>query len=278
VTQEVFINDLLEFSGMQDCKPCGTPVAPGTKLVRTPPGVVDEEARSFPYASVVGSLLWLARTSRPDILYATCQLAAHMANPSMAHVQATKRVLRYLKGTKGLPLVLHHRDELVLRAFADADYGGEPEESETPLRSLTGIVAYIVGIGPIFCQSSLQSTVARSTCEAEYVALGSAAQQCLGFRQLLDEIGFTQADPTVIYNDNAAAIYTTRSRIVGSKLRHIKINFHFIRDAVRNNFIDVQYCATEKMVADILTKALPAKRFLEIRDRLMNGLVDDKVL
>jgi hypothetical protein len=105
-------------------------------------------------------------------------------NPNMTHVTAVRRVLSYIKKTKDLKITLRRGDNLILRAFVDADYAGELELNDHPLRSLTGMMAYIYGIGPIYCQSSLQSTVARSTAEAEYRATATEYIFCIGFRQL----------------------------------------------------------------------------------------------
>jgi hypothetical protein len=272
LSQATTITNMLEKYGMKDCNPQWTPAAPGSKLEKSLPDTVDPEAKDFPYREAVGSLLWLARTSRPDILYAVNQLGAHAMNPNLSHVTAVRRVLRYLKGTKELKMTLRRGDNLILRAFVDADYAGEPELNDHPMRSLTGMVAYIHGIGPIYCQSSLQSTIARSTAEAEYRATATAGMFCSGFRQLLGELGFPQEGPTIIHNDNAACLAMVKNKSSGSNTRHIKLQFHFIRELVSEGEIRVDYCPTDRMIADIMTKALPKPKFEELRNVLMNQL------
>jgi hypothetical protein len=272
LSQATTINDLLEKFGMRDCSPQWTPAAPGTKLIKTPDGIEDPEARGFPYREAVGSLLWLARTSRPDILYAVNQLGAHAINPNSSHVTAVRRVLRYLKGTKDLKMTLKKADNIILRAFVDADYAGEPEENDHPMRSLTGMIAYIHGVGPIYSQSSLQSTISRSTAEAEYRATATAGMFCSGFRQLLGELGFPQEAPSIIYNDNAACLIMAKNKSSGSNTRHVRLQYHFIRELVSEGEVKVEYCPTDRMIADIMTKALPKPRFEELRNVLMNNL------
>jgi len=158
--------------------------------------------------STIGSLLWLARTSRIDILYAVNVACAHTHAPF---------VLRRSTQQHG---------QIILKACADADFAGEPEENDGAMKSTTGIIAYIHGVGPFFGQAKLQDTISRSTAEAEYKAVGAAGQFCMSIRQLLEEIGLKQIEPTMIYNDNNACISTATTKVSSSKLRHVKINFH----------------------------------------------------
>jgi hypothetical protein len=271
ITQRAYIESLLKDFGMLDCSPVDTPAIANTKLcANLDPELADKSG--FNYRGVVGSLLWLARLSRPDILYAVNQLGAHAQFPISDHVQAAKRVLRYLKGTMDLGITLHRAAAFELAANVDADFAGEPEDSTTPARSLTGMVAYVRGVGPIYAHSSIQSTIAKSTAEAEYKAITTGAQFCSGLRQLLEELGFEQRSPTVIKNDNEAAIVSTRNRTCGSKLRHVKINFHYVKELVKTGEVTVTHCPTQRMVADIFTKALARQRFQELRDQLLHGL------
>lgn len=229
---------------------------------------MDHHADTFPHRQCVGGLLRLARTSRPDILYAVNQLGAHVANPNMTHVVAAKRVLRYLQGTKYMPLRFHKGvpGEFILQCYIDADWAGEPEQNDSPMRSLTSNFTYIHGVGPIYWGSSLQSTIARSTAEAQYKAIGSGGQIVSGFREFLFDIDFEQNSPTTIYNDNQASNAMVKAKVIGSTTRHIKIQY--IRELVKNEEITVKYCPTEDMVADIFTKAEP--RFVVLRDKMMN--------
>jgi hypothetical protein len=274
ITQKTYIDTLLAEFGMTDCKPARTPVAPGTKLLKTPEGTIDKEAQAFPYRKAVGAALWPARTAHPELLYAVNQCGAHTNNPNIAHVTAIKRVLRYLKGTSDLGVTFRRNPsgEFILKGFADADYAGEPEENDHPMRSTSAFVAYIHGVGPIFSKSALQSTVARSTAEAEYKSASIVGQFCSGFRNFLEELGLEQQEPTDIKGDNQAALAMLKSKLSGSKSRHVKVDFHYIKELVQQKQVRFEYCPTNDMVADIFTKALPIVQFLYLRDILLNKL------
>jgi hypothetical protein len=270
ISQPAYINNLLEQFGMAEAKPCSTPADPGSKLIRAE--VQEAAVKDFDMPGLIGSLLWLARTSRPDILYATVQLCSHTRTWNSSHVTAGKRVLRYLSGTKDMELVIRRNPtgEVELEQYADADFAGEPEENgETAMRSMNGALTYIRNVGLVLAQCSLQSTVSRSTAEAEYKSLSAAGATAMSFRQLLEELGFKQSSPTQLHNDNAAAIAIANQRSCGSKMRHIKIAFHHVKELVREKHLTVQYCPTERMIADILTKALPLPQFAALRAVLM---------
>jgi hypothetical protein len=274
ITQEKFITNLLEQFNMTDCKPTSPPVAPGTKLNKSQEGEIDHEALNFPYREAVGSLLWLARTSRPDILYAVIEVSKFCANPNLVHVTAVKRILRYLKGTKSLGITLHQGNgsDLSFKVYVDADHAGEPEVNDGAMKSVSGIIAYIPSVGPFYSETSLQPTISKSTFESEYKATGKAGQIAVGFRQLLNEIGFNLGTPTTIYNDNNACVVSLRNKLSGSSTRHIKIQFHYIKELIADKEVIVEYCPTERMVADILTKALPRVKFEYLRHFLLNGM------
>jgi hypothetical protein len=104
--------------------------------------------------------------------------------------------------------------------------------------------------------SKCQATVALSTAEAEYMAATQAVKEVLWLKQLLNEIGFTQSQPVLIHSDNQGSIALTKNPAYHSRTKHIDIRHHFIRDAVEVGAVELQYCATDDMVADVLTKAL----------------------
>jgi hypothetical protein len=180
--------------------------------------------------------------------------------------------MRYCKGTIDEPLVLHRGDKIELTCYSDSDFAGEPEESDNPLRSLSGLVVGLKGIGFIYAQSSLQSTVSRSTAEAEYRAGGGACQVILGIRNQLEELGFKQEQATVIQGDNEACIKMFKSAVSGAQLRHIKIDHHFVRDHVQNGDIKMVHVSTHNMVADIMTKALTREIFNQHADTIRRCL------
>lgn len=274
ISMKKYIDEMLAEFGMTDCKPVKTPVAPGTKLVKTPDGEHDTAAHAFPYRSAVGGVLWPARTARPEILYSVNQCGAHSHNPGPSHVAAVKRVLRYLKGTSEMGITFRRNPtgEFRLKAFADADYAGEPEENDHPMRSLSGMIAYIHGVGPVYSKSKMQKTVARSTAESEYKSASVAAQIVSGLRNFLEGFGLKQVDATPIGGDNQAALAQLKNRLAGSKSRHVKVDFHYVKELVQQKEVEFYYTPTEEMVADIMTKALPIVQFEYLRDVLLNKM------
>jgi hypothetical protein len=273
VSQEQYIMNLLQRFDMVDCKPATTPAVPNSKLIKTPDTDRDYEALKFPYREAVGSLLWAARTSRPDILYAVGKVSSHCNNPSLAHVNAVKHILRYLKGTATIGLTYHRAADLTLEAMCDADWAGEPAENDNAMKSTSGIVIYLRGVGVIYCESTLQTTIAGSTAEAEYRCLGSGGKLVEGFRNLFEELQFPQLEPTVIHEDNEACITMSNANFISSKMRHIQLNHHYIRELIKiKKVVTLTSCKSEDMVADIMTKSLVPVTFLKLRERLLNGI------
>ena len=272
ISQEQQIRKVLEQFNMSDCKPASTPAEPNSKLIKSVDGEKDYDAAKFPYREAIGALLWIARTCRPDILYAVNKLGSHCNNPNTSHVTAAKRVFRYLQGTPTLGITYRRADNLVLEAMSDADWAGEPQENEKPMRSTNGIIIYLKGIGPINWVSSLQTTISQSTAEAEYKCIGAADKLVMGERNLLSELKFPQLKPTTIYEDNDACIAMAKANFTSSKMRHLQINHHYIKEIVASKNVLPVYCSTENMVADIMTKALPKAAFVKLRYILLNGL------
>jgi hypothetical protein len=282
LTHAAYITNMLVHFKMQDCNSCQTPAAPGSKLQKSGQGVEPElpidpktlaSAEAFypHYRSAVGALLWLARTTKPEILYAVNQCAAHCSAPDHTHVIAVKRIMRYCKGTIDEPLILRRGNKIELTCFTDSDFAGEPEHSDKPLRSLSGMIVGLTGIGFIYAQSSLQTTVSRSTAEAEYRAGGVACQFIVGLRNQLEELGFKQPEPTIIQGDNEACIKMFKSEVSGSALKHIKIDHHFVRAHVKEREIKLVYVPTLQMVADIMTKALTKPLFIQHKSVIREG-------
>jgi hypothetical protein len=180
VSMKNYILSTLEEFRMLDCNPHKTPAEPKTKLAKPREGSYDIEAQSFPFRALLGSLLWIARTGRPDITYAVNQLQQFGSNYDTSHVIAAKRVLRYLKGSIDLRLTFRRGNGFTLAAYADSDFGSEPEGNDMPMRSISGLVAYIHGVGPIFSSAILEKTISLSTAEAEYKCVSKAAQFCSG--------------------------------------------------------------------------------------------------
>jgi hypothetical protein len=266
------IKDMIDEFGMTSCTTSSTPAAPHTKLIKSKI-IISDGSENFPYRTAVGELLWFARTGRPDILYAVNQLTKFCHSWDASHVTAAKRVIRYLKGTIDLKLTFKRGTSLECIVFADADFAGEPEENTLPMCSLSGCIAYMKGIGPIFSSVNLEKTISLSTAEAEYKTIGRGGKIAMITRQFLNEIGFPQNLPTTIFNDNQAAIAISKKPYCTSATRHMKIKYHYIRELIKDGSINVEFLPTTEMVADIMTKALDKGPFEKFRDFLL-GIKD----
>ena len=188
ITQKAYVEKMLQRFGMEECKPVSTP-AEGN-LARSKEAGPDRE-----YMSMIGSLLYAAMVSRPDIAYAVQALGRHLQGTTDEHFVAAKRVLRYLKGTKELGLkyggITAGRPTVV--GYADADWASDKETR----RSVTGYLFTLNG-GAISWASKLQPTVALSSSESEYMAACYAAQEAIHLRRLMGSLGFAQEEPTII--------------------------------------------------------------------------------
>ena len=249
IAQPAYIKKLLEKQGLGDSKPVGTPVDPGSHLLKA---TEDEEAVDQQlYQSLVGSLMYLSVCTRPDIAYAVSTLARFSNKPNRSHWTAAKRVLRYLRGTDDYGIAFTKSDSGECMGYSDADWAGDQEDR----RSTSGYLFLMTG-GPVSWKSRKQESVALSTAEAEYIALSSAAQETVWLRRLITELGSELEGPTTLMEDNQSAIAMAKNPQFHGRAKHIDIRHHFIREKVNGGDIKLIYCPTGDMIADMLTKGL----------------------
>ena len=248
IHQAGYIDQLLAWAGMTDCKPAKTPGDPKVKMKKAV--LPADENTDFPYRETVGKLMYAMVCSRPDIAYMVSTVARFVSKPAEEHVVAVKRILRYLKGTKDLKLV-YAGSLLRMDSFVDADYAAD-EESR---RSVAGKV-HLVNNGPVAWSSRLMQTVALSTTEAEYMAVTDAVKDVVWLRQLLNEIYCRQKDPTPVWCDNQSAIALVRSDQFRNRTKHIGVRFHYIRQQEKRRVIHVRFIRTDEQPADMMTKSL----------------------
>ena len=217
------------------------------------------------YQSAVGSLLYLSLATRPDITVAVSNVAKFCAKPSKQHWTAVKRIFRYSKGTQHYGLLYKKGNSDNCSGFSDADWGGDLDDQ----KSTSGYV-FQIGETAITWRSKKQTCVALSTAEAEYVALSSTAQESLWLQQLLVDLTKEPTKSVVIYEDNQSAIIMAKDPQFHGRSKHIDIKYHFIRERVTNRSLELKYCKSANMVADIMTKGLTGERFEKLRK--MTGL------
>ena len=244
MSQTRYIDAILQRFGMSDCKPASTPIDPGSTLDSEN---TNEQTTSFPYRQAVGSLVYLAYLTRPDICWALSKLSQYFDKPSTIHVSSVKRVFRYLKGTRDYKLVFKPTIQPLI-GYSDSDWAGDHSDR----RSTSGYL-FTFGSAPISWKSRKQPTVALSSCEAEYMALTEATKEALFLQSLCTSIGMTQGE-TLIRCDNQGAIALTReSPKQHQRTKHIDVRYHFLRSETRVCF---DYVPTKDNLADIFTKPL----------------------
>ena len=215
------------------------------------------------YRQLVGSLLYLTHT-RPDIAFAVGLVSRFSQDPHESHWKATKRILRYIKGTVRFGIqYTAGTPELV--GFTDSDWAGSVDDR----KSTSGFV-YHFGSAPIAWSCKKQSAIALSSAEVEYRVAILSSQEVLWLQQLLMEFGFPQEHPTTLWCDNQSAIHISRNPIEHQRTKHIEIHMHFIRQLIQDGVLSLEYMPTEAQVADIFTKPLASPRFLQLR--LMLGV------
>ncbi len=255
VSQDLYLRNMLEKFGMGECKPIGTPL--DTNVSFEPLHDNEDVHEKERYQSAIGSLLYASMGTRPDISQAVGALSQFVSRPGVQHWRGVQRVFRYLKGTLGHGLLYSGNGKLV--GWSDADWAGE----RSTRKSTSGFV-FTIGGGAVSWSSKRQPVVALSTTEAEYMALCEACKERMWLVQMLSDLGLSAFDSGVLFEDNQGAIALAKNPVEHQRMKHIDIRFHFIREKVVNQEVEIVYCPTTEMVADMLTKPLPLKKFKDM--------------
>ena len=206
IHQTAFIQKLLQAFNMEECQTVTEPSQDNVKLSRQDP--VSQKMKNRPYRSLVGALLYTLG-SRPDVAAAVRTVSQYMSQPADSHWFAAKRILRYLAGTMEKGVTYTRQEKYDLTAYTDSDWGSDVDDR----RSVTGYVVYAQG-GPITWKSKKQPTVARSACEAEYVALAETISELLWMKMTLTKLGVPMDGPMKVYIDIKSS-----SKEIGSESR-----------------------------------------------------------
>lgn len=247
ISQKKYVLDLLQEFGMMQATPLKLPME--THIKRTP-----DKGDLLPdptqYQKLLGKLIYLTIT-RPDLSFPVHNLAQFMQKPTTVHMQAAKRVLRYLLNNPGQGILLASNSAAQLTAYCDIDWASCP----TSRKSTTGYCV-LFGSSPISWKTEKQSIVARSTAEAEYRAMALTCCEVTWLSSLLKDIGLTNLPPTVMKSDNQAALSIAANPVLHERTKHIELDCHFIRDKIVEGSIVTEYVPSSHQLADILTKPL----------------------
>ncbi|XP_073152743.1 secreted RxLR effector protein 161-like [Henckelia pumila] len=239
ISQEGYINKVVNVFDMKDAKGVNTPIGAHFKL-RSLKGEKSESdanhMKSVPYSNAVGSIMYSMVSTRPDIAYGLGLISRFMSNPSEEHWRAVKWLLRYLKETTRLNLIYSgiKQSTCGVIGYCDSDYAADLDKR----RSLTGYI-FTVGGNVVSWKSSLQHVVALSTTEAEYISLTEAVKEALWIKGFVTEMGQEQHS-TTIFSDSQSAIHLSKNTMFHERTKHIDVRLHFVRDIISRKLIQVK--------------------------------------
>ncbi|GJS57578.1 retrovirus-related pol polyprotein from transposon TNT 1-94 [Tanacetum coccineum] len=258
INQSKYANEILKKFDLHKSDPVDTPMVERTKLDEDLSGIPVDQTQ---YRSMIGSLMYLT-ASRPDLVFAVCMCARYQSKPTKKHLEAVKRVFRYLQGTINMGLWYPKDTAMALTAYADADHAG----CQDTRRSTSGSAQFL-GDKLVSWSSKKQTSTSISSTEAEYIAMSGCCAQILWMRSQLSDYGFAY-NHIPLYCDNKSAIALCCNNVQHSRSKHIDIRHHFIREQVEKGVVELYFVRTEYQLADIFTKALPRERFEFILPRL----------
>ncbi len=268
--QELYVSKALAKFGLSQCKTAPTPgMQSSSNPVGDREGVAAQPTDLKLYQEKVGTLLYAAISTRPDIAFAVNKLTQRMQAPTVADAKACDRVFRYLAGTSSLGLLFGrniHANGVSISAYADADWGSD----HTDRRSITGWIAMING-DPVSWASKKQRVVSQSSCEAELYAEVAAINELKWLDGFLQEIGqrSDRDDAPTVYGDNQSTQELSKNGIKSERTKHIDIKYHFVTDEVTSGKIQLKWIPTTQQLADVLTKSLGGNQHKQMIGKFM---------
>jgi hypothetical protein len=279
LTQPQLIKSILADLGLQE----------GSKSRKTPANsstILQEHRNSDPhneswhYRGVIGKLNFLEKSTRPDIAYAVHQCARFSEHPKVEHTKAVKAIGRYLMQSQDRGLIFKPQDKAI-ECFADADFAGSwcpenAERDESTARSRTGYLLKYANC-PIVWASKMQTEVALSSTESEYIALSQSLREVIPMIEFIKElttagIKFNIGVPVTkctVFEDNNGALEMAQTPKMRPRTKHINIKYHHFRSAVQRGDIEIEKIHTSEQEADIFTKPLDEKTFIYLRHKFM---------
>jgi transposase InsO family protein len=265
IVQQAYTETVIARFGQANAKPSLTPIDTSLHLTKADGATADEDKKAMknkPYRSLVGSLMYLAIGTRPDIAVAVAKLSRFLENPGPLHWAAGIKVVRYLLKTKDIGITYDGTKGTQLLAYSDADWAGDRDDR----RSVSGTILLMCG-APVVWRASFQKTVALSSTEAEYMALSDCIKECVWMRLLLKGLDQEQSGPTVVYEDNQGTMALAKNVGYQARTKHIDIRYHFIREKLVSRAVELVYVESKNQAADFLTKALSSKTLRYLMDR-----------
>lgn len=264
---------MLSRFGFETCRPVSTPMR---QLEVTSRGRKEREETDYTlaesgkgqipnrlYREAIGSLLYLANATRPDISYAVNVLSRHQVNPTVQEWNMVKRVFQYLSGTRNHELIYNRTDEGLI-AYSDASLADCKNSLTT-----CGYVIRLFG-NTVAWRTHKQQSVALSTCQSEYVAMSETCQESMSLHNSVAIMLERNLYPLTLYCDNMAAISCAKVN-GGNRLRHmVERREHYVKECVNKNYIKIEWVNSKSQLADIFTKALPKQLHNDLLKYIFN--------
>ena len=260
LNQHKYTQDLIALVGLQDTSSMDTPMEVNMKYRQEEGDLLFDPTM---YRQLVGSLNYLTIT-RPDISFAVQQVSQFMKAPRHLHFVASRRIIRYLRGSSRRGLFFPHGTSLRLVAYSDVDWVGCPDTR----RSVTGWRMFL-GDSLISWKSKKHDRVSKSSTEFEYRAISAACSEILWLRGLLAEIGCVQSEPTPLHADNTSAIQIAANPLFHERTKHIEVDCHSTQEVLDNRIISLPHISTDLYIADVFTKAMTRQRHQFLVGKLM---------
>jgi histone deacetylase 1/2 len=238
---------------MSGCKPVSTPLSTSEKLSAFE-GTLLGPNDATRYRSIVGALQYLTLT-RPDIAFSVNKVCQFLHAPTEIHWAAVKRILRYLRQDTKIGLKIQKCNSMLLSAFSDADWAGSVDDR----RSTSGFAVFL-GSNLVSWSARKQATVSRSSTEAEYKAVANATAEIMWIQTLLKELGIFSPRMARLWCDNMGAKYLSANPVFHARTKHIEVDFHFVRERVMSNQLQIDFVPTGDQIADGFTKALAVRQ------------------
>jgi hypothetical protein len=252
ISQEKYLREMLKRFQMEDSKPVGTPMVTGCKLSKDDDSPdVDQSS----YMSMIGSLMYIT-TSCPEIMHAIGMVGRYQFAPKQSHLLAIKRIFRYLKETMNYGLWYPKNQNFQLLVYSDVDWANCVDE-----RKSTSGGAFFLEDSLVAWLSKKQGSIYLSTTEAKYIVVATCCTQVLWMIHTLVDLEVKYVAPIPIHCDNTSDIIVSQNLVFHSNTKHIPIKYHFLREQVTNQIVQVHYFPTIEQIADIFSKPLAKTPF-----------------
>ncbi|KAI9187464.1 hypothetical protein LWI28_028427 [Acer negundo] len=212
LSQKEYLDKVIKRFGMVDAKPVSVPLSAHFKLSAEMCPKKEEEVKKMaivPYTSAIGSVMYAMVCPRPGIAQSVSLVSRYMSNLERAHCEAVKRLLRHLKGSLNTGLLFKRSEEstFLIKGYVDDDYVGDLDKR----RSSIGYI-FTLGGGCISWKSQIQSIVALSTTESEYIAVTECIEEAFWVKGITAELGIPEKRLTV-FCDSQSAIHLSRNQM-----------------------------------------------------------------